>query len=236
MMRREQISEFVKTALKCSVYVAPTDPGLTNDELLTVGRALSFQAGEIGDALHESGAVRYLGDRKLYPQHDSMWSEFHFREDPDYRNIAAFDFVCVQLRDLVRSQGVGRAAIERSVLVERARAAGLPTKGVEAAITILLYSEHFVEKDKLLRFAPGRHEYPSPSEQLHHMAGTAIGRHVQQREMQRKVYPVVRDVIERRMDGRKQSNRWTRLPKLLESSNTGHSGSGGSRRSPNCVC
>jgi hypothetical protein len=117
----QEIVSFLKTALECSVLVEPLDPGLTFDELIEIGNRAGYQNGEINDAM---GFVttQYFGraGHKLLPNDDDLTSwVFLFLEEPEYRNFDAFDFVVSELNALTRSQGAGRALIERSILVER---------------------------------------------------------------------------------------------------------------------
>ena len=162
-MQRQKVSEFVRAALECSVYIAPRDPGLAYDELLEIGKRLGYQEGEIGDALPGATAPAYFGNRRLQPARNPLWLEFHIGMDPEYRNVAAFDFVGSELGALVRSLGVRKARIERSALIARALAKGLPERDVEAAITIMILGEHLVEEAGVVRFAPGRETWPLAS-------------------------------------------------------------------------
>lgn len=185
-------------ALECSVYVAPRDYGLAHTEILEVGRRLGFKDGEIGDAIPGAAAQAYFGDSRLKPQETHLWADFTFLEDPDYRDVAAFDFVCRELKELVRSAGARAARIERDVLVERAAAGRISRHNTEVAITILVLTARLVEKDGVLRFAQGKETYPLASQQ----AAEGARYRPKPNETRRRVYPVVKDVVERRNDGR----------------------------------
>jgi hypothetical protein len=52
----QEIISLLKAALECSIYLNPTDPGLSYEEILEVGKRLGFQAGEVGDAARYAGA------------------------------------------------------------------------------------------------------------------------------------------------------------------------------------
>lgn len=200
-MKFHEVQEFVRAALECTLFLSPRAPGLTHAELVEVGGRAGYQPGEVGDAIQSATAgARVLGGR-LQPRSNPLWDHFHFVQDPDFRNIDAFDFVCSELRAIVRAEGTARAAIARDVLVERAAARALPSLDVEAAITILLLRDHLVEKDGALRFASGRERYPTPREQR------AQGEDVKFRPTGRetphtKAYPIVKAIIEARTDAR----------------------------------
>src|SRR5580692_1714112 len=119
IQRRQKLVEFVQAALECSIHLSPRDPGLTREELFEIGKRVDFEEGEIADALPSAGAQARLGNAKLKPHNRVTSSEFHFHEEPDYRNVAAFDLVVEQLQALARSHGAANAQLDRSVIVER---------------------------------------------------------------------------------------------------------------------
>jgi hypothetical protein len=181
MLRYQAVMKFVQAALECSVYLAPLDPGLTREELFEAGKREGYEPGEIGDSLQMIAAHPFVGDPRIKPRPKAMWSEFHVIQEPDYRNVAAFDLVSSELGALARQVGIGAALIDRSVLVARANHHGIPENDVEAAITIMLLDSHLLlEKHGAVRFAPGRERYPLASEQL----AQAHGR-VQRPELER---------------------------------------------------
>jgi hypothetical protein len=201
VQRQQDVHGFVEAALECSLFLSPRAPGLTYAEVIEAGTRVGFLGGELGDALRGATTGTGAGHDRFQPRPSPLWDHFHFAQDPDYRNLDAFDFVCVQLRDIVRAEGAARAAIGRDVLVERAVTSGLPSLDTEAAITILLLANHLVEKDGTLRFAHGRETYPTPREQrgqgdnVNARRGTRETAHT-------KAYPIVKSIIETRTDGR----------------------------------
>lgn len=196
-MSQQKVMAFLQIALECSVYVAPKEPGLTYAELLEVGKRVGLQAGEIGDALPRV-ATQYFGrSGRLFLDHpDPMWSHFAMRREPEYRNIEAFDFMHVQLNDLIRSEGARNARIDRAVLVDRAIAAGISRDHIEAAITISALCDVVVEKDNVLSSRYGTPIEPLPSMQ------PVMPVPVRNREERGKIFGIVKDVVERRTDGR----------------------------------
>jgi hypothetical protein len=194
-MSLQEVTQFVQAALECSVYIAPREPGLTREEVFEIGKRAGFQDGEIGDAL-ERAASQYSGGRYFLPHaYAVMWHLFNLHEEPDYRNIAAFDFVVSELNASVRADGIKKAQLGRDVIVERAVAQHIPQHDVEVAITILLISGQLTENAGFLRFPPGREYQSLPSR-------TQVRGQPIRREARARAYPLVKDVIERRTDGR----------------------------------
>lgn len=202
---RLKVARFLKAALECSIYHAPTEPGLTYSELLEVGSRVGLQPGEIADAMDQV-ADRYFGgqdDRlQLRPDDSVMLAHFMGPEEPDYRNLQAFDFVFAQLGALVRAEGARQARIERRVIVERAAASGLPRLDVEAAITIMILNGLLQQKENIISFAPGREHFASPGAQVQQTRQRPIAQPPRRNDARAQAYPIVMDVIARRHDGR----------------------------------
>lgn len=200
-----KVASFLKAALECSIYLAPTDPGLTYNELVEVGKRADLQMGEIADAIDQVADI-YIGrpdDRlKLRSQDAVMLMLFTGEEEPEYRNSQAFDFVFNQMNAIIRSEGAQNAKIERRVIVERAAIIGLPRHDVEAAITIMLLQEILREKDNVIGFAPGREHFAPPGAQMQQIRQRQFGRPIRRNDACARAYPIVKDVIARRHDGR----------------------------------
>jgi hypothetical protein len=47
----QKVIKFVKAALEYSIYVCPTDPGLSYEELAQAAKSADFLEGEIHDAI-----------------------------------------------------------------------------------------------------------------------------------------------------------------------------------------
>ena len=191
----QEIISFLKTALECSVLIDPLEAGLTYHEIVEAGRRAGYQEGEINDAMRFV-TTQYFGVTKLLPDdnHTASWV-FFFPEEPDFRNFTAFDFVVVELNALMKSEGSARALIARGVLVERAIARGIPRNDIEVAITWQVMSKQLTEKDGILRFAgPGLRGLPSEQLKAH--------RRPRLKPDRKRAYPIVKDIIERRTDGR----------------------------------
>jgi hypothetical protein len=195
-MNQELIS-FLKTALECSVFVDPLQPGLAYEELVEIGNRVGYQAGEIGDALRYV-TTQYTGGKRLLPDGNTTASWVFFtREEPDYRNFDAFDFVVAELNALARAEGAARALLQRSVMVERAVAKGILRHDIEVAITYQVMAKMLAEKDGVLRFPNNHGARGVPSAQL-----TMGPRQTIRKADRARAYPIVKDVIERRTDGR----------------------------------
>jgi hypothetical protein len=132
-----------------------------------------------------------------------MWV-FLSHEEPEFRNFAAFDFVFSELNARVRADGVKNARVEHDFVVERAMASGIPRDDIELAITYQVFSEQLTEKDGVLRFSQngGVHQLPSETlEQINRGHRAPMRRN----DARARAYPIVKDIIARRTDGRSQS-------------------------------
>ena len=222
-MTLNEVMKFVDDALLCSVFAVPREPGLTYDEVLEVAGRVGLQAGELGDAIAKFN-VQYVGrsPSRLLPQTNTMgmWGLFGIPQNPDYRNLGAFDFVDARLKASVRTLGARNAQLERNLIVERAVAQNIPRNDVEAAITIWVLSEHLVEKDGLLRFTPGREHNLPPGQQ---QAQAPRFPNMQRNEMRDQILALVKDVIARRTDGRpKHAEPLDAFPDVLAPLGYGH--------------
>ncbi len=227
-MNREIIS-FLKAALECSVFVAPLEPGLTYEELIEIGKRADYQPGEIGDALRFV-TNQHFGQKRLLPDQGTTASWiFLRREDPDYRNFDAFDFVVAELNSLARAEGAAKAQLQRGAIVERAVARGIPRHDIEVAIAYQVMANILTEKDGMIRFPNNHGARGLPGEQLSTSRGNPI-----QKPDRRRAFPIVKDVIERRTDGRPGlPNHSTLSRRNWIGWATLHFGFGGPVRSPN---
>lgn len=201
-----QVKSIVRAALECSVYVAPSAPGLTHAELLEIGQRLGYQSGEINDALSDINTSEIEGPRgHLMPDFGALVFvlDFHRRQEPDFRNRQAIDFAFAEMENCARTLGRDRAAIERSVLVERGVREGIPRHDMDVALSLMVLRNIVQLKADVISYPPGRSGYASPSEQMRQGGGS---RDVMRRADSAKAYPVVKDVISRRMDGRPASS------------------------------
>jgi hypothetical protein len=196
----QEIINLLKAAVECSVFLSPTDPGLSYEEILEVGKRAGFLDGEVADAARHAGDPA-RGYKRIIPDATTRQSwVFLFPEEPDYRNFVAFDFAISELNARVRADSMAKAQLERSLVVERALAAGIPRNDIEVAITYQLFNEQLTEKDGVLRFAhnSGVHQLPSGTlEQLSRGHRAPMPKPVRAR-----AYPIVKDIIGRRTDGR----------------------------------
>lgn len=196
-----EITNLLKAAVECSIFINPTDPGLTYDEILEVGKRAGYQAGEIADAVMHSGQ-RQAGSAKFIPHHSTLaqW-QFLFPEEPEYRNFDAFDFVVSELNARVKADGMRNAKVERSLVVERALAKGINRIDIEVAITCQILANQLSAKDGILSFP-----YNGQVRQLPSQTRDSTGRRqLLQRRDRARVYPFVKDIIARRTDGRPSS-------------------------------
>ena len=145
---KQQVKAALAAALECSFYIAPEELGLTYDELFAVGGRLGFQQGEMNDVVGEVTDV-FMGRRpseRLLPKRDAHlvhWQYFIFDEDPDFRDIRAFDAVYSEWRNSSRANGANQVRLERSMLVERAVKNGISRLAIQTAVSILVFCEVF---------------------------------------------------------------------------------------------
>jgi hypothetical protein len=171
-----------------------------NLHVLEVGKKVGFLPGEIGDALpHVITQYFGRGSKYLLPdERTTITWQFLLPQEPEYRSFPAFDFVVSQLNAIAKAEGAAKAQLERAIIVERAAAQGIDRNEIEAAITIQVLAGQLSEKESLIGFLHGQGQRPLPSEQLRGMSRA----HMTRRDSLARVYPVVKDVIERRTDGR----------------------------------
>src|SRR6202045_1434040 len=103
MIPNKEIVNLLNAAIECSVFLSPTDPGLTYQEILEVGKRAEYLDGEVRDAAVHSGQRTQRSDR-LMPDKTTlhMWALLQ-REEPELRNFDAFDFVVSELNIRVRT-------------------------------------------------------------------------------------------------------------------------------------
>jgi hypothetical protein len=191
MMNTETL-RLLGAALEASVYIAPTDYGLSYEELVQVGSRMGLGAGEIGDSLQHV-TTGFVGDPRLRPGPSTV-ARFHMMmpEKPEFKNYKAIAFLHSQLREKAKAEGIASASIDRSVIVERAVAAGIPRNDIEAATTISVLGEHVRADKNLIKIAGINANYNPPSRAM---------QPIQRSDLER-AYPFVKDVIDRRTAGR----------------------------------
>lgn len=199
---QQRLVRFFKACIECSIYIAPTDPGLTYQELLEAGSRAGYQQGEMNDALMQIGTPQRGNDRILPSRSDVvMWLSFLHSEDPDFRSFGAFDFVFEEVGKSVRANGAGNAKLERNVVVERGVANNLSRTDVHAAIAVMILTEQAKENDGILSFGRGAGNLTTSRMQL----AQHPTRRSPRSESRILAHSLVTDIIERRSDGRPQS-------------------------------
>jgi hypothetical protein len=187
-------------ALECSFYWSPNDPGLTYDELVEVGRRSALQPGEISDAIRVITTQYFGHQRRLLPNKGANphWHIFTYPQEPEYRNIQAFNFIHKQLDDSRRANGAGRVRLEKSIIVERGVANGIKKLDIEVALAINIFTGFLIEEGGVVRPA-----HPSTGfNDAGAILASLSNRQPMQRDGLRRAYPIVKDIIERRTDGR----------------------------------
>jgi hypothetical protein len=203
MIPNREISNLLNAAIECSIFLSPTDPGLTYQELLEVGKRAEYLDGEVRDAAVSAGQrIPRSGKLMLDKTTLHMWA-FLQREEPELRNFDAFDFVVDELNIRVKTDGMANARIDRNILIERAISKGIPQRDIEVAIVYQTLAGQLTEKDGIIRFSHNTGVRELPSETL---AKLSLGHGAPSRKTARiRAFPIVKDIIERRTDGRPQS-------------------------------
>jgi hypothetical protein len=201
-MAPENVQKIVLTALECSFYHAPSEPGLTYNELLEVGSRVDLRPGEISDALpHTTGPIEGFKPERLLPGQGvtARWKMFVRGPQPEYRNFAAFDLLFSTMNSRIRQDGGQRAQLHRDAVVEKAVAANIPKQDIEASITISVASGMMKEHDGILKSVSRAVYEPLPSVQR--QTYPLMGRG-QPDELRKQIHAIVGDVVQRRIDGR----------------------------------
>jgi hypothetical protein len=174
--RGQEVSTYINAVFEASIFLNPASPGLSLKEALEAARRGGYQEGEslkeisqiVPDFLNSS-------DRRLVPTSKvfAAWGNFNVPQNPDFRNVLAFEFLHWELRKLDwELKGYGSldessaSGVSRNVLVGRAVSKDLPKLDVEAAITLWVVGGYIIEHDGLLRYANGRSSDISPGEKL----------------------------------------------------------------------
>jgi hypothetical protein len=169
---------------------------LTYDELMEIGRRLNFKDGEMHDVLRNAqnwGA----GSSRLLPDKGTL-DLFFFREEPDYRNFRALDLAMSEMNDRMREVGGKSAQLDRDVFIERAATLGIARLDSDAAITVLVWAGQLSETNGVIRSTHGVAYKPLPSEQQNQPGSNRT----HARPERGQAHPIVKDLIERRRDGR----------------------------------
>lgn len=198
MVDYQKIAKFIHTALECSIYLAPTECGLTNDELLEVGRREGLYPGEIGDAMRHAG-VTFGSNSRIQPKKDPFLENYFWRLESDFRNIHAFALICSELQDLTRKSGINSAKLDKATLIARAEAKGIPTNDIHAAIVIMSMAGQLNEKNGVLVASPGFGSFDPVKLQAD---GAKTPGSIISRPDHARIYEIVKDVIARRTDER----------------------------------
>jgi len=201
-MNEEQIVTFLQAALECSFYLAPTEPGLSYEEIYDVGSRAGLQLSEIRAALPLITNQPIRG-RKLLPHSNTlkMWNFYHIHEKPEYRNFEAIDLIFSELRIGAKSDSTGNGALERSLIVERAIVRQIPANDIEAALAILIMCGQITEDHGSLSLASAGDSRPLPGD-THARAMLASRNQPRRNEPRARAYPLVAAVIRLRTAGR----------------------------------
>lgn len=207
-MTRE-ISALLREALTCSIFVAPTDPGLDDKEILAIGKQAGYQDGEIWDAFQNISKQEFGRTRYVPTSHDLVFNEVHEEQEIPLLNVDVANFIIEALNERAKADGIQSARLDRDATVERAIAAGHDRTKVEGAFTCLLLTEQLFadtrgigtrQLSSMPIIPPRRRRSPYPAP----VRATALG--------------IVQDVVSRRTDGRpKHAEPLDAFPDALDS-------------------
>lgn len=115
MIRGQELPNFLKAALECSVFADPLNPGLTFIELKEVAKQAGYLDGEVNDAITRLDHTYAEDSNNLLPgkQTTVFWNMYWQKDQPDFRNLEAFDFVYSEFNQALRELGAGGARLER---------------------------------------------------------------------------------------------------------------------------
>ena len=201
IMIRDEIKQFFAAALECSFYVSPAEPGLSYEELVEAGRQAGFAPGEITDGIN-AVVTRTFGRQnpRFLPNSNAHlhWHLFLHPEEPEFRNVGAFRFLWSQLYESGRQNGIGAIRLERSMLLAKAERDGFKRLDVEVALAVFIFTGQLKEDNGVIN-PVHTHGFPGdPAQTLDTLGSRPPAR----REDRRKAYPIVKDLIDRRTDGR----------------------------------
>ncbi len=198
-----EIHKFINAAVEASIYVNPTDHGLTPSEVFEVGRGAGFLDGELRDAVNNMLQFGGLGTNdgrlRLVSDPSFQLADFILELDPEFRNVKAFQFVAMRFRELARQFGMSEAKANRASLVAQGIEAGFSQNEIEVAVEMSLLVGRLNEENGVLAVPPQALNYALPEQQVAGRAGRPLK--VQRPEMSRAM-PLVKDVVSRRTDGR----------------------------------
>jgi hypothetical protein len=75
MLKSQEVLAFLKAAAECSVYIAPTDYGLTPAEIMEAATRAGFLEGEIRDALAQPRDYVSQRGGRYQPGREVIWSQ-----------------------------------------------------------------------------------------------------------------------------------------------------------------
>ena len=198
-MNALEVARVIKSALECSVYAAPTDPGLTVEEVYEVGRRLGLKEGEIGDAFqltkHSNTKDRLMPGPDVLPP---GWIMSGIMDDSGCLKTAAFRHIHSEMSDAVGLHGARQARLDASLIIERGAKKGMQEHDIRVALTVSGLCGILREDEGLVRYADGRAGWGTVTQE----PNSPSHLHVKPNVDKLRTLAVVRDVVLRRFDGR----------------------------------
>lgn len=107
MSHRLHPNTLVESAVEASYYLAPIDPGLHLEELISVGDKLGLKRGQISDAVAESDSLERLASGRFGLAQDkpNLYLNISTQWDGNPRNAAAYQNIAHAIRDHLATHG-----------------------------------------------------------------------------------------------------------------------------------
>ncbi|GEN01723.1 hypothetical protein MRA01_62620 [Methylobacterium radiotolerans] len=211
------VEVLLREALMASIFAAPMDPGLSYEELMEVGRRAGHRDGTINDALQQIPYTYRERNRLMPVETDVMHAKSFLPEGPELHDFDALDFVASAVNERIDDEGIRAARIDRSVLVERAKASGLNASAVQGAITFMVLSEILAESGGILQPTQIMGRLTLPGELNRKWRGGPNPHRVFPKPQRQAAVDYVRDVVARRTDGRpRHADPLDAFPDVLE--------------------
>lgn len=192
----DKIKAILQEAMMCSMFISPDDPGLTYEEACLVAKQFDYMDGEIADAARGT-LDNYQGNKYIPTPHAFINYEVGWPENPRLLDYNAADLIFEALNFSVRSVGAGSAGVDKQTLIAQAADKNISELGMRAAITIYKFANAIKEEKGIIRYV-----YSNGTKDL--PGGRLRSKHQQvfERPLRQQIYPIVQDIISRRIDGR----------------------------------
>ncbi|MEQ8461739.1 MAG: hypothetical protein RLO52_34415 [Sandaracinaceae bacterium] len=201
MQRIATVQQFIRRALRATVFAAPTEHGLTWGELRELASRHDIGEGELRDALGSHLHGRRDG-RLVLADRDATDLVWFFDRD-EFRDVDAYQFVVDEFQAVAKTHGQRAAKVGRDVLLARAIDKGHTEKSVQIAIASYCVAQYLDEQEDGLLTARPQIFQQRPRNTSEHSAPHSAGRGGD--SSLRQLVTQIEDIISRRHDQRPSS-------------------------------